>query len=72
MDVVFRCLQGGKKLYSVTRQGCELFVGALDECERYMALHQRKVLQEQEEDRKIPRARPYATRVYRHSKASAS
>lgn len=71
MDIVFMCLQQGKRLYSVSRQGEQLFAGTRDECERYLEIHNRKILDERENDLRIPRPRPYRPRAYRVGKMHA-
>ncbi len=65
MEVLFKCLQQGKRYYSVRLNGQELFVGTSDECERYMQLHEQKVAQEQLEHARTPRSRPFTIRTYR-------
>lgn len=67
MEIVFRCLEGGRKLYTVVSQGRELFVGTRHECDRYLAIHERKVLEEREGDLRPTRHRPFLARTYRVS-----
>ncbi len=66
MELVFRCLDGGRKLYGVVRQGREIFVGTREECGRFVDLHTRKVLREREDEEKphrLPSPRPRVHRV---------
>jgi hypothetical protein len=65
MEVLFKCLQGGKRYYEVRLNGQPLFVGDQDECARYIEIHNRKVAQEQIDDRRTPRSRPVTIRTYR-------
>ena len=65
MEIVFLCLERGTKIYAVRRHGLDVFAGSEDECERFLQLHTRKVLEEREEARRPQRARPYAARTYR-------
>lgn len=70
MEVLFKCLQQGKRYYSVRLNGQELFVGTNDECERYMALHEQKVAQEQIEHSRTPRNRPFTIKTYRQARTA--
>ncbi len=65
MEVVFRCLSEGKRLYSVRRQGLEIFVGSIEECARFAELHHRKVREEREHDRLPVRPPAFRPRVRR-------
>ena len=65
MEIVFKCLQGGQRYYSVRLNGQELFVGTGDECDRYIEIHNAKVAQQHLDDRRTPRNRPVTVRTYR-------
>ncbi len=67
MEIVFKCLQDGHKYYVVRLNGHDLFVGTPGECERFLAIHNRKVAQEQDLDRKPRRNRPVTIRTYRQA-----
>jgi hypothetical protein len=69
METVFLCLQGGRKFYSVRRNGQEIFVGTQTECERFRAIHDRKVREEREDLLRTPRAKAVAVRTYRQVRA---
>ncbi|MFV1958944.1 MAG: hypothetical protein ACC662_05980 [Planctomycetota bacterium] len=71
MEIVFLCLEGGKRLYGVRRQGLEIFAGTRDECDRFLDLHRRKAAAEREDDQRPHRARPYLARTYHVSKMHA-
>ena len=71
MEILFKCLQAGARYYSVRLHGQELFVGTTDECERYIEVHNNKVLQQQEEERRPQRARPVSIRSYRQTRTTA-
>ena len=65
MDIVFLCLERGTKIYAVRRNGQDLFAGARAECERFLQLHSCKVQEEREDEKRVPRARPFTARTYR-------
>lgn len=69
MEILFLCLDGGRRLYGVRLNGQEIFVGTRPECDRFLAIHNEKVAQEQAEARRVPRARPFAVRSYRSVRA---
>ena len=71
MEVLFKCLQEGKRYYGVRLNGQEIFVGSTEECERFIAIHNNKVAQEHEDAQRTPRARPFAIRTYRQVSSSA-
>jgi hypothetical protein len=71
MEVLFLCLQGGRRFYSVRLNGQEIFVGTRGECDRFIAIHNQKVDQEQAEARRVPRARAVAIRTYKQVKLHA-
>jgi len=71
MEVLFKCLQEGKRYYAVRRNGEELFVGTGEECERYLGLHQKKVEQQRIDERRTPRSRPVSIRTYRQVRTTA-
>lgn len=64
MELVFRCLESGRRLYAVVRQGQDIFVGSEEECERFLDLHDRKVRDERDQDRRAPRHAPMRTKAY--------
>ena len=67
MELVFSCLQNGKKYYTVRLNGHRLFTGTSGECERFLEIHNRKVADEQEMDRKPRRNRTVTIRTYRQA-----
>ena len=69
MEILFLCLEGGRRYYSVRLNGQEIFVGTRLECDRFLALHDQKVAEEQAEARRTPRARPFPIRSYRATTA---
>jgi len=71
MQILFKCLQAGTRFYSVRLHGQELFVGTTDECERYIEIHNGKVLQQQEEERRPQRSKPISIRTYRQARTTA-
>lgn len=71
MEVLFKCLPGGERYYSVRLNGRELFVGSQDECRRYISIHNRKVAEEHIEQRRTPRSKPVSIRTYRAARAHA-
>lgn len=71
MELVFACLQDGKKYYTVRLNGHDLFTGTTGECERFLAIHNRKVSDEHEAERKPRRNRTVTIRTYRQARTSA-
>jgi hypothetical protein len=71
MEVVFLCLQGGRKYYSVSLSGERIFVGTRPECARFMKIHEEKVAREQEENLRTPRSRPYHVQTFSASRLHA-
>ena len=71
MDVVFLCIQDGKRFYRVVLNGQQIFVGTRDECDRFIEIHNQKVLQEQIDAQKTPRSRPVSVKTYRQLRAQA-
>jgi hypothetical protein len=71
MDIRFLCLQGGRQYFEVVLQGEPIFVGSRSECDRFMAIHEEKVAQDQADDLRDPRSRAVPVRVYHHSRARA-
>jgi hypothetical protein len=71
MEVLFLCLQGGRKYYSVNLSGERIFVGTRPECARFMKIHEEKVAREQEEGLRTPRSRPYHVQTYSASRLHA-
>ncbi|MFM8979862.1 MAG: hypothetical protein ACKOSS_05305 [Planctomycetia bacterium] len=69
MEIRFRCLEAGRRYYAVLVHGLELFVGTRPECDRFLAIHNRKVAEEQESLRRVPRGRPAQVRVFRTLRA---
>lgn len=69
MEIVFRCMAEGKRYYGVWRQGRELFVGTMPECDRYMAAHRDKLHEERRQDAMPMRSRPVAFRIFRSARA---
>jgi hypothetical protein len=72
MELVFRCLDSGRKLFSVMRQGQEIFVGTEEECTRFLSLHDQKVSEERELERRPPRHAPMRAKTYRVAPPRAS
>lgn len=71
MDVVFHCIQEGQKFYRVVLNGREIFVGAREECARFIEIHNRKVASEQVDRTRTPRNRPVSVRTYRQLRIHA-
>jgi len=71
MDVVFYCIQDGKSLHRVILNGKQLFVGTQDECDRFIEIHNQKVVQERLDDQRVPRNRPVSVRTFRRLRAHA-
>jgi hypothetical protein len=71
MEVLFLCLQAGRKYYSVNLNGEQIFVGTRPECARFMKIHDEKVAREQDENLRTPRARPYQAQTYTASRLHA-
>jgi len=71
MDTLFHCIQDGRKLYRVVRHGRQIFVGAAEECARFIEIHNQKVLQEQVDAARTPRNRPVSVRTYRQLRVQA-
>ena len=69
MEILFNCLEGGRRYYSVRLNGQEIFVGTRAECDRFLCLHETKVREEQVESRRIPRARPFPVKTFRAARA---
>lgn len=65
MEIVFYCIQGGTSYYSVRLNGKQIFVGAREECDRFIDIHNSKVRQEQVDATKTPRGRPVQVRTFR-------
>ena len=71
MELVFTCLQDGRKYYTVRLNGEAIFTGTTGECERFLSIHNRKVTEEQDLERKPRRNRPVTIRTYRQARTSA-
>lgn len=69
MEIRLRCIEAGRRYYAVLVHGLELFVGTRPECDRFLAIHNRKVAEEQEFLRRVPRGRPAQLRVFRTLRA---
>lgn len=72
MQLVFRCLDDGKELYGVLRQGREIFVGTREECGRFLELHLGKVQEERENERRPHRLPPPRPRIFHVATPRAS
>lgn len=71
MEVLFKCLQEGKRYYGVRLNGQEIFVGSTEECERFIGMHNEKVAEEQADQLRTPRNRPVSIRTYRQVRTTA-
>jgi hypothetical protein len=71
MEILFKCLQDGTRYYAVRLNGQEIFVGSGAECERFISIHNRKVSEQQEQQRRPPRGRLVEIRTYKSVKAPA-
>lgn len=71
MNIVFHCLERGRRLYAVRRQGEDLFVGTREQCDRFREIHERKVLEERAKEVTPVRRAPFEVRTYRKSKVHA-
>lgn len=69
MEILFRCIEAGRRYYSVRLNGQEIFIGTRPECDRFLKIHEQKVAEEQAEARRVPRGRPAHLRVYRTLRA---
>jgi hypothetical protein len=69
MEILFRCIEAGRRYYAVRLNGQEIFIGTRSECDRFLAIHNEKVATEQAEARKTPRGRPAALHIYRTARA---
>jgi hypothetical protein len=69
MEILFRCIEAGRRYYSVRLNGQEIFVGTRAECDRFLRIHDQKVAEEQAEARRVPRGRPAQLRIYRTLRA---
>jgi hypothetical protein len=69
MEILFRCIEAGRRYFGVRLNGQEIFVGTRSECDRFLKIHDRKVAEEQAEARRVPRGRPAQLRVYRTLRA---
>jgi hypothetical protein len=69
MEILFRCIEAGRRYYAVRLNGQEIFVGTRPECDRFLAIHNEKVALEQAEARRTPRGRPAALHIYRTARA---
>ena len=69
MELVFTSIQNGRKYYTVRLNGTGIFTGTTGECERFLAIHNRKVTEEQDLERKPRRNRPVTIRTYRQASA---
>ena len=71
MEILFKCLQSGTRYYCVRLHGQELFVGTPEECERYIEIHNAKVVQQQADERRPQRGRAVSIRTYRQTRSTA-
>lgn len=69
MERRFVCIEGGRRYYAVVRNGLQIFVGTQPECERFLAIHERKVAEETAQMHRVPRGTPGPWRVYRTLRA---
>jgi hypothetical protein len=69
MEILFRCIEAGRRYFGVRLNGQEIFVGTHAECDRFLKIHDQKVAEEQAEARRVPRGRPAQLRVYRTLRA---
>ena len=51
MEIRFYCVHNGKKFYKVILHGEEIFCGTKGECQRFIKIHNEKVLQRMEMER---------------------
>lgn len=71
MTIDFHCLEEGRPIFAVSQQGMQLFVGARDECDRFVDLHNSKVRRERCEDGQVRRHRPFVAPSYRVARLGA-
>jgi|GEM_PF-2361270 len=69
MEILFRCIEAGRRYYGVRLNGQEIFVGTHAECDRFLKIHNEKVSLEQAEARRTPRGRPAQLHIYRTVRA---
>jgi len=69
MEILFRCIEAGRRYYGVRLNGQEIFVGTHTECGRFVQIHNEKVAVEQAEARRAPRGRPAQLHIYRTVRA---
>jgi hypothetical protein len=69
MEILFRCIEAGRRYYAVRLNGQEIFVGTRPECDRFLSIHNEKVAVELAEMRRTPRGRPAQLHVYRTARA---
>lgn len=69
MEILFRCIEAGRRYYGVRLNGQEIFVGTHVECDRFLKIHNEKVSLEQAEARRTPRGRPAQLHIYRTVRA---
>lgn len=65
MTTRFYCLWKGRKLYRVLSAREELFCGSLDECKRFLELHQMKEERARVASLRTPRRRHPTVRIFR-------
>lgn len=71
MEILFKCLQDGKRFYAVRRGSYEVFVGTRAECTRFLEIHEAKVREEHRDALRPQRSRPVVPRTYRHARTTA-
>jgi hypothetical protein len=69
MEILFRCIDAGRRYFAVRLNGQEIFVGTHGECDRFLKIHNEKVSLEQAEARRTPRGRPAQLHIYRTVRA---
>ena len=70
MEILFKCLQSGTRYYCVRLHGQELFVGTSDECDRYIEIHNAKVLDQRAEEQRPQRGRAVSIRTYHQTRTA--
>ncbi len=64
-DIRFHGLWHGRKIFRVSREGRALFTGTRSECNRFLSLHEEKVLREKKTMENPRRRGPVYVRSYR-------
>ncbi len=71
MEILFKCLQDGKRFYAVRRGNHDVFVGSRSECARFLEIHNHKVRDEHLDALRPQRNRVVQPRTYRHVRTTA-